>query len=461
MTRDADGRTFVYDALNKQTQVKDSYNQPLGNYVYDGDGQRLKKLGSTENTLFVYDAFGSLVAEYAITPPPTNPSPNVNYLTTDTLGSPRIVTGKNGEILSRRDFMPFGEEISRANYGSDAVRGKFTGYEKDIESSLEFAQNRYYSNKHGRFTTPDPLMASGNVQDAQSWNRYAYTRNNPTNLTDSLGLYYGTSANDPYVKYFATLEEMAAAGYTELKDYVYMVGDQIQVFRPGSEEGAVMVATQGQAVQKLFEWGVRPEAIEKLLQGIGVTAAAAATIVAVSLSKPESIPGGYACGRGGIQCMPDYNQAMDNIKTAEAMNMTVEEMEIMVPPVQTITNTATPNPQGFEEPSQDPNKPTKPINLPSYKKVKIDIEHIIENHTANGNGYKQSMQDGTKGKDKFPDYMTPSQIEKSVRNAYKNSTVQRVQGDRVVLRGATRDGTVIEMWFNRVTKTIETAYPKF
>jgi hypothetical protein len=34
----------------------------------------------------------------------------------------------------------------------------------------------------------DPYKASGHITDPQSWNRYSYTRNNPSNRVDSLGL---------------------------------------------------------------------------------------------------------------------------------------------------------------------------------------------------------------------------------------------------------------------------------
>jgi RHS repeat-associated protein len=289
MTKDAEGKRFTYDALNKQKIVKNASNVTLGTYFYDGEGKRVKKTSSLDNTLFVYDGFGSLIAEYSIDTPQTNPTPNISYLTSDTLGSPRIITGKNGEVLSRRDFLPFGEEIASNennrkaalgyNYAS-TTRQAFTGYEKDLESDLEFAQNRYYSNKTGRFTTPDPMMASGNVQDAQSWNRYAYSRNNPINLVDPLGLYYGTKPGEKFVAYFSSLEAMAAAGYTELTDYVYMVGDQIQVFNPGSAPGAVMVRGVEQAAQALRQFGVEAQKIEKLLQG--VTAAAIVVAAAVA-----------------------------------------------------------------------------------------------------------------------------------------------------------------------------------
>jgi hypothetical protein len=48
--------------------------------------------------------------------------------------------------------------------------------------------NRQYSAVAGRFAQADPYRASGYVVDPQSWNRYAYARNNPVNRIDPLGL---------------------------------------------------------------------------------------------------------------------------------------------------------------------------------------------------------------------------------------------------------------------------------
>jgi RHS repeat-associated protein len=64
-----------------------------------------------------------------------------------------------------------------------------TSYERDIESSLDFAEARYYNFNHGRFTSSDPLLSSGRVEDPQTWNRYAYVLNNPLNSIDPTGLY--------------------------------------------------------------------------------------------------------------------------------------------------------------------------------------------------------------------------------------------------------------------------------
>jgi RHS repeat-associated protein len=122
-------------------------------------------------------------------------------LTTDHLGSPRVVTDERSEVVSRRDFSAFGEEIAAMaethrtpgdKYGvGDGVRQKFTGYERDEETGLDFAQARYYNPTHGRFTAVDPLLASGKSADPQTFNRYAYAMNRPLILTDPNGLQAG------------------------------------------------------------------------------------------------------------------------------------------------------------------------------------------------------------------------------------------------------------------------------
>ena len=184
-TKDAPGRTFTYDAENKQTEVKDAQNVSLGIYFYDGDGKRVKKIAGSEVTIFVYDASGNLAAEYANQ---ITQNPQVSYLTTDHLGSPRINTDKNGNVMARHDYQPFGEEVARISYGTDNVRNKFTAYERDMETELDFAEARYYQPLNGRFTSTDPIIMSfKRAADPQQINLYAYSRNNPLKYIDPSG----------------------------------------------------------------------------------------------------------------------------------------------------------------------------------------------------------------------------------------------------------------------------------
>jgi RHS repeat-associated protein len=196
LTQDNLGRQFTFDGSNKQTQVKDSLNNVIGTYYYDGSGRRVQKITASETVVYVYDVLGRLVAEYSTQ---AAANPGLSYVTTDNVGSPRVLTDSAGAVLARRDFMPFGEELvagtaNRATaqkYGSgiDKLRNRFTGYQKDAETGLDFAEARYYDNRYARFTAVDPLLASGKSADPQTFNRYAYVQNNPLVLIDPTGMW--------------------------------------------------------------------------------------------------------------------------------------------------------------------------------------------------------------------------------------------------------------------------------
>jgi RHS repeat-associated protein len=199
MTRDTAGRQFLYDGENKQKEVKNISSQSLAIHFYDGDGKRVKKQTQTETIIFVYSASGKLAAEYSTAAPAPPAQATTSYLTNDHLGSPRVITNHAGTVTSRRDFLPFGEEIgvntvqtagrnTHPQYTTDNVRQKFTGYERDIEADLDFAQARTYSFRHGRFTSPDPLTASMRLSNPQTFNRYIYCGNMPLICTDPFGL---------------------------------------------------------------------------------------------------------------------------------------------------------------------------------------------------------------------------------------------------------------------------------
>jgi len=187
---DPSGQNFTYDAENKQVLVTNS-NGTVGQYWYDGDGKRVKKYvpATGETTVFVYDAAGKEIAEYS-TIVASSTEAKVNYLTADHLGSPRINTDQNGAVTARHDYMPFGEEIGnvggRSN-GGDLIRKQFTGYERDGETDLNFAEARYYAKKLARFQRPDDFLNDTNVFEPDNWNLYAYVRNNPLTNTDPSG----------------------------------------------------------------------------------------------------------------------------------------------------------------------------------------------------------------------------------------------------------------------------------
>jgi hypothetical protein len=87
------------------------------------------------------------------------------YLTSDTLGSARVITTSSATVVSRHGYMPFGEEpgsgvggrTSGNGFGvADGQRQKFAKKEGDIETGLGYFGARYLSSTQGRFTACDP-----------------------------------------------------------------------------------------------------------------------------------------------------------------------------------------------------------------------------------------------------------------------------------------------------------------
>jgi hypothetical protein len=97
----------------------------------------------------------------------------------------------------------------------------------------------------------------------------------------------------------------------------------------------------------------------------------------------------------------------------------------------------------------------KAVNLPGWKSIAIDIEHILSGHTEQG---ERALQSGLK--DLFPKDWSAKQIESAVRQAYRySSKAGAVEGGRVLLEGTAR-GRKIQMYVNIAERIIETAWPK-
>jgi RHS repeat-associated protein len=155
----------------------------------------------------------------------------VQWLVPDHLGTPRIIIDQTGSLanVKRHDYLPFGEElfagtggrtILQGYSGGDGVRQQFTLKERDVETGLDFFEARYYANVQGRFTSPDLL--SGRPGSPQSWNRYAYSINNPLKYIDPSGLWWYTKdGGDGHPQWF---DDDPGEGYTRFTQYAYYGG---------------------------------------------------------------------------------------------------------------------------------------------------------------------------------------------------------------------------------------------
>jgi RHS repeat-associated protein len=198
MTGDGN-HAYAFDGENRITTV-DATATTTAAYTYDRANQRVKKVvktpSSTTTTVYVFNG-SSLIAEYAGGAAAGSPSKEyiggggsalasvaagvVTYYHSDHL-STRVESNSTGGVTRTYGHLPYGEDW----YETGSNKWKFTSYERDAESQLNYAMNRYHSGQYGRFMSMDPLW--GRLGVPQSLNRYTYAGNDPVNHTDPTGL---------------------------------------------------------------------------------------------------------------------------------------------------------------------------------------------------------------------------------------------------------------------------------
>ncbi len=184
--------------------------------VKDDDGfmAKLRKIGSQFFSLLVPQANAKGM----------DPEEKVEYYLTDHLGGVDVVMDEQGNVVERRDYLPFGEERIAETTGADKERHGFTGKELDSESGLYYYGARYYDPAIGRFASLDPLILGESsksfqtvLSNPQSLNGYSYVLNNPVRYVDETGMY------NSEIHYDATfcLSQEAGFNYDQAKEIAF------------------------------------------------------------------------------------------------------------------------------------------------------------------------------------------------------------------------------------------------
>jgi RHS repeat-associated protein len=179
-------------------------NGSLGSYGYDGNSKRVKKTESGTTTYYVISSVlgsvmevtsagvqrayvmsgGAVVAQL-------NPNGNFYWIHLDHLSSGRKMTDTSGNMVYRAEFDPYGKLLYEWSSPTNLNTKKFTGYERDAATNLDYAQARMYSSDWGRFLSPDPIgMRAVRPNSPKSLNRYSYVENDPINKVDPTGTFY-------------------------------------------------------------------------------------------------------------------------------------------------------------------------------------------------------------------------------------------------------------------------------
>ena len=217
-------RSFGYDNAGNTTTDSPNYTATYGlsgslasisragitgAYSYDADKRRIRKVtseGAGSTIIFVYDQEGHLLGEYnqggqaireyvwladtpvaMLLPDPVNVTgaPQVFYIHTDHLDTPRIMVDQLGHKRWRWLGEPFGTtapETNPAGLGVFVQPLRLPGQYADDESGLFYNHHRHYDSLRGTYTQSDMIGLDGGV------NTYAYTAGNPLTLADPSGL---------------------------------------------------------------------------------------------------------------------------------------------------------------------------------------------------------------------------------------------------------------------------------
>jgi len=163
-------------------------------YKYDPFGRRVYKNSPNFAGVFAYDGYnlietttsnGVVVARYTQTQNIDEPvaairSGTASYYETNGLGSITSISGSAGTISNTYTYDAFGNVTNFT--GSLSNPFGYNGREYDEETGLDYYRARYYDSTTGRFISEDSIRFGGGN------NFYSYVGNNPTNLTDPLGL---------------------------------------------------------------------------------------------------------------------------------------------------------------------------------------------------------------------------------------------------------------------------------
>ncbi len=167
---------------------------------------------------------------------------------------------------------------------------RFTSYERSAQTGLDYAINRTYDSKQGRFTQVDPIgMGASSLGSPQTLNLYTYCGNDPINYTDPSGLFFGS-----LFKWIGKIFKAINKILKWVVIAVVIVTVAIAVFHSGGAAVGFLKAIMG-IVGKLL--GVKATTTVSIITNIAGEAVGIGLISSISIGvSGQIIAGLYAVG---------------------------------------------------------------------------------------------------------------------------------------------------------------------
>jgi len=216
---DANGNTTAFDLDGNGTADQTTLDQydiqnrlvtatrTVGtvNMVYDGDGNRVKKVAGTTTTYYLVaeqnlTGYAQVLEERsALTGDPTvtyvygldlvsqKRGGTTRYFGYDGLGTVRYLTTPSGTVDESFTYDAFGILTGSSGTAPDGCYYRYTGEQWDADLGMYYLRARYYKPELGRFWTMDSY--EGNGSDPLSLHKYLYCHGDSINGIDPTGHY--------------------------------------------------------------------------------------------------------------------------------------------------------------------------------------------------------------------------------------------------------------------------------
>ncbi|MDC8785897.1 RHS repeat-associated core domain-containing protein [Roseateles koreensis] len=178
--------TATATATTTSTQAVGGANRRFTYYAYDPQGHLLGEYAGNGTALSEYVWLGDIPVA-VIQPNTANASnpPNIYFVHTDHLDTPRVLMDRQNQLRWRWMAEPFGitpAENSPSGLPSVDISLRLPGQQFDPDTGLHYNMARDYDPTVGGYVQSDPIGLQGGI------NTYAYVGGNPVSRMDPSGL---------------------------------------------------------------------------------------------------------------------------------------------------------------------------------------------------------------------------------------------------------------------------------